>query len=144
MNSCGDCNACCKRAAIRFSEGVKDKDTLCSRYCNGCTIYANRPSVCRDFNCLWLQAEMPIELRPDHTGVMVYVKPDAGGGMRIMLEEVEPNSFDVRNLTPAQVDLVTNVSSIAAIQEVPTRLLHRTYDWRLQQVDLPLMLLEAA
>jgi len=51
---CGDCTLCCKVMAI------EELDKLAGKWCRhcepgrGCRIYENRPSECREFNCLWL------------------------------------------------------------------------------------------
>jgi len=142
--ACGDCKVCCKRFAVVFNKGIKRKDVPCKYQCSGCTVYDNRPVACRDFNCLWLTNELPVDLRPDKTSVMAYAKPDVGGGVRIMLEEVEPGSFDIKHPTPAQVDLTTAIIAIAAGQEGPVRLFHRSYDRQLKEVDLPRILREVA
>jgi hypothetical protein len=52
--SCGSCSMCCKFFAI--PEVNKSPEEWC-KYCRpgkgGCTIYANRPKVCQDFECWW-------------------------------------------------------------------------------------------
>jgi hypothetical protein len=80
-NACGSCNACCKFPAIGHVPGFGAKPIHQMCYlCNegtGCTIYATRPQVCREFKCLWLESqawpdqEFPLELRPDQCGVMI-------------------------------------------------------------------------
>lgn len=73
-NHCGGCNLCCKLPYIPALE--KQSGAMC-RNCVadwGCRIYHARPSVCRDFKCLWLKSQerndrMPPELRPDKCGV---------------------------------------------------------------------------
>jgi Fe-S-cluster containining protein len=72
MNKCGDCNACCKVAAIE--ELDKPAGVLCKYYDNGCTIYDTRPEACRNFQCLYLQQSIPEKYRPDNVGVM-FEKP---------------------------------------------------------------------
>ena len=38
----------------------------------GCKIYASRPSVCREFECLWLTTrELPSNMRPDRIGTIL-------------------------------------------------------------------------
>jgi uncharacterized protein len=44
----------------------------------GCSIYAARPQVCRDFECEWLTSrELPRPLRPDRIGTIFMEADDA-------------------------------------------------------------------
>ena len=52
--ACGDCTLCCKVMAIE--ELAKPVSSWCP-HCKpgrGCLIYANRPTECQTFSCLWL------------------------------------------------------------------------------------------
>lgn len=84
MRECGNCVACCRLPAIK--ELAKPFDTLC-KFSDGkcCTIYAERPDVCRRFNCMWLQDRLPEQCKPTEIGavfgdhgevVTVWVEPD--------------------------------------------------------------------
>lgn len=68
---CGDCQACCH--LIGVSELGKPYATTCQHQCAaGCAIYKARPFGCRVYECNWrLTPEMPMELRPDLSGIMV-------------------------------------------------------------------------
>jgi hypothetical protein len=52
---CGNCSVCCKIPSI--PEINKPSNTWCHHYAKGvgCSIYQDRPQVCRDFKCYWLQ-----------------------------------------------------------------------------------------
>jgi|GEM_PF-871960 len=72
---CGSCTACCTVLAI--IELHKPARWACDHVnCQGCGIYEDRPSSCREFNCAWLRNEIPGDtsrdesLRPDRLGVM--------------------------------------------------------------------------
>lgn len=69
---CGSCSLCCKVLAVPELE--KPGNTWC-KDCNksgGCAIYESRPSICRDFQCLWLQFDdMPDELQPNRCKVIL-------------------------------------------------------------------------
>lgn len=71
---CGSCSWCCRIPAIPALG--KPKDVWCG-HCRpghgGCSIYADRPEVCRDFACLWLSGSGPEALRPDRSKVMFTV-----------------------------------------------------------------------
>jgi hypothetical protein len=73
---CGECTVCCTALAIDKPEIQKDAGVTC-RHCRaGCTIYATRPALCRDFYCGWRQ--LPIlddSRRPDRSGVFVELEP---------------------------------------------------------------------
>ena len=91
---CGTCNLCCKLLSV--AEFNKRIDTWCPHArpgCGGCSIYADRPSSCREFRCGWLsglpefgdegfpaRCKMVLSLRvPPHSireqGIMVTVDP---------------------------------------------------------------------
>lgn len=143
-NHCGDCNACCKRFSIpeiKWMGGdAKPKDILCDKYCNGCTIYEERPKPCVDYECLWLKINsvnnsLPVSLRPDNCDVMVTARFEEGVG-HLLLDEVKENSFDVTNMTPAQKSLVTEVTKLMANQTIPTALFVRSYDWDVKRINI--------
>jgi Fe-S-cluster containining protein len=57
MKQCGTCTLCCKLLAIPVL--VKPGGEWC-RHClpgHGCSIYDQRPEVCRTFACQWLRDE---------------------------------------------------------------------------------------
>ena len=69
--SCGECTMCC--SALEIEELKKAAGPLCANCVSGggCSIYANRPQVCRDFECEWLrQRHLTRPFRPDRIGVI--------------------------------------------------------------------------
>lgn len=57
MRSCGDCSLCCKLPRIEFGpDGCKAAGEWCEQCVpgRGCSLYDDRPEVCRRFSCLWL------------------------------------------------------------------------------------------
>ncbi len=69
--TCGECNACCKVFPI---PDVGKDDTKWCRHCEigkGCTIYEHRPTVCRDYVCMWLHGVGDESYRPDRIGVLI-------------------------------------------------------------------------
>ncbi len=71
---CGTCTACCKVQPIRTPELTKTSHVLCvhCREAEGCQIHAQRPQVCRDFDCGWrLLPALPEHWRPDLSGIFV-------------------------------------------------------------------------
>ncbi|MBB6191160.1 hypothetical protein FHS51_001382 [Sphingobium wenxiniae] len=76
--SCGSCTLCCTVMKVTMPSSVKPAHTACE-HCTlaGCSIYADRPDVCAEFQCLWLatqqapQFAMPSSFRPDRCGVLI-------------------------------------------------------------------------
>ena len=81
MRSCGECSLCCKVLAIKELE--KPDQEWCKHVIKkkGCAIYADRPQVCKDFMCLWLdeKSKFPDSYRPDKIGA-VFLPFDKPGG----------------------------------------------------------------
>ena len=71
--SCGTCTLCCRLPDIDLFD--KPANEWC-RHCvagKGCSIYADRPSVCRDFLCLWMTEEgLDAAWEPSRSHMMVY------------------------------------------------------------------------
>lgn len=91
---CGDCHECCSV----FPLGDKPAGVLC-QHCGdkGCKKYAERPQVCKDFECIWLQqqkynAANP-ELRPDKSGLIVSFKGVIDGVRVMAVNETRPGAW---------------------------------------------------
>ncbi len=70
--SCGACTMCC--SALEIAELKKPVGRVCEncRLGGGCSIYADRPQVCRDFECEWLtRRDLSRNLRPDLVGAIL-------------------------------------------------------------------------
>jgi len=52
--TCGDCTLCCKVMAIEELAKPASHWCLHCKPGRGCTVYADRPAECENFNCLWL------------------------------------------------------------------------------------------
>lgn len=91
MRTCGECTLCCKIPAI---EGLKATNTWCKHVCaGGCSIYPERPKVCREFECWWLtHPEMPDNMRPDKVDFYVVGK-DEDSLLRVMVNDVHPTAW---------------------------------------------------
>jgi hypothetical protein len=86
--SCGECSLCCKLPPIDTPELQKPANTWCP-HCRpgkgGCGIYETRPTLCRNYRCLWLKdATLGEEWKPSHcrmylhftsAGLVVVVDP---------------------------------------------------------------------
>jgi hypothetical protein len=68
---------CC--SALEIAELRKPAGPLCGhcRKAGGCTIYSERPQVCRDFECEWLtRRDLSRQLRPDLVGAILMEDSD--------------------------------------------------------------------
>ena len=84
MKSCGTCGLCCKLMAIPTLQ--KPRHTWCSHYVmrGGCGIYADRPSECSAFHCLYLVTpELGDAWRPDKAKFMIWTGRE---GRRLIIE----------------------------------------------------------
>lgn len=86
---CGPCSVCCRLPDI--VELDKPINTMCAhadpdRKQGACTIYNNRPEVCREFECAWKQGLGGEYDRPDILGVMwqTVTMPDGGPGLGVV------------------------------------------------------------
>src|SRR5688500_17002346 len=99
--SCGECRACCITLGFQAREGEasfeKPYGVPCPHLVQiGCGIYAERPPVCRRFECGWLQApNLPEALRPDRCGVLFCVNDNVHGeGDAVYAYELRPGAAD--------------------------------------------------
>jgi hypothetical protein len=62
----------------------------------GCAIYADRPPVCRRFECAWISApNLPEALRPDRSGVLFCTNDNPRGeGYVVFAYEMRPGAVD--------------------------------------------------
>lgn len=62
---CGDCTLCCKLMGIEELKKPANKWCELVQIGKGCGDYENRPKSCRDFQCMWLQGQLPEDLKPN-------------------------------------------------------------------------------
>lgn len=71
MRECGECVACCRDLSV--TELEKPAYVPCDKLCDkGCSIYEERPDVCRNFHCAWIQGHLGEDDRPDKSGAIVW------------------------------------------------------------------------
>ena len=92
MNTCGECNACCHSLGFTDESDYNKEDATivasqdqitalnliypyggsCNLLssCGACSVYDNRPNVCREYECGYIDYDLPIEFRPDNIGVI--------------------------------------------------------------------------
>ena len=90
---CGQCSECCTYMSVNEIE--KPEDTKCAHdTAKGCAIYAERPSGCQTFVCLWIQGAFPQSARPDRIGAFVYHDPNTKLGPSLIVAETQFNALD--------------------------------------------------
>lgn len=94
---CGACSMCCKLPSIAALN--KPADRWC-KHCVpglfGCTIYADRPEACVEFQCEWLRHEdLPDVWYPANSKMVLNVGPSQGQFrfMNVMVDPGSPNRW---------------------------------------------------
>ena len=99
---CGSCSLCCKLPSVRdFNKPI---DTWCS-HCRpgkgGCSIYADRPNMCRAFVCGWLASDkIPPEWFPAKSKMILQQR-----GERHIFVAVDPTFPNVWRNEPYHSDI---------------------------------------
>ena len=77
---CGDCAACCEGHLIGKSHGnsfgLGKKCIFLVK--QECTIYEERPEVCRKYHCMWKQGLFSEWMKPNKSGVIISAKWENG------------------------------------------------------------------
>lgn len=74
---CGSCTSCCTLLEV---EAVGTSVNEWCKHCEagkGCTIYDDRPQMCRSFSCAWLQGHLGDDWFPETSGLVVHFSQDA-------------------------------------------------------------------
>jgi hypothetical protein len=74
---CGPCSLCCD--ALEVAAVGKPVNQLCRHWVvgSGCSIYKDRPQMCRSFSCAWLQGHFSDEWFPDTARLVVHFSQGA-------------------------------------------------------------------
>lgn len=90
---CGDCTGCCQGIlAVNVHGNLAQGRRPCYFLVdNKCTIYNERPSVCRNYQCAWSQGILDEDMRPDKCGIMVSVADAEDGSQYLKVVELWPN-----------------------------------------------------
>ena len=88
VRQCGSCNLCCD--VLEVTAVAKPVNELCRHWAsgNGCTIYDDRPQMCRSFSCAWLQGHLGEEWYPETARMVVHFSQDA------INVQVDPSNAD--------------------------------------------------
>jgi hypothetical protein len=92
--SCGTCSLCCKVFEVPPVNN-KPAGKWCSN-CSpgrGCSIWADRPSMCRDYHCHWhYDLSLGPEWRPD-TAKFILSREPGGIWLSIVVDTAQPNAW---------------------------------------------------
>lgn len=90
---CGDCTGCCQGIlAVNVHGNLAQGRRPCYFLVdNKCTIYNERPNVCRKYQCAWSQGILDEDMRPDKCGIMVSVADAEDGSQYLRVVELWPN-----------------------------------------------------
>ena len=105
-NHCGSCTACCRVFAIPALEKPAGKWCDHCAIGVGCKIYEQRPTMCQEFECLWLNSRsrddirehIGDELRPDRCKVVFHPTTDPD----VMSATLLPGSPDAWRRKPVK------------------------------------------
>lgn len=107
IDRCGDCHSCCKSFGwiddnqIKLIElDIQYEWDRCSKLCdnNRCTIYDKRPQTCSDFECLYVESDLPEEYLPEKIGFVTEMRMDAEGHFL----NIVPNQSAKSGVTPEE------------------------------------------
>jgi Fe-S-cluster containining protein len=91
--TCGTCTMCCKVFKIPALD--KPAGTWCT-HCipgNGCKVYADRPILCRQFECLWLEEnDIPEIWKPERSKMVLSTSPTTGF-MHVQVDPGQPSAW---------------------------------------------------
>ena len=105
IDRCGDCYSCCKSYSSLSDNQIEliDLDIQyefdrCSKLCsnNRCTIYDKRPKTCSNYECLYVESDLPEEYLPEKVGFVTQLRRDGEG----LFLNIVPNESKKYNIDP--------------------------------------------
>lgn len=129
---CGSCYACCvwlgitelqkhtAQACKHLSGALSDDGT------KRCSIYADRPTACSRYECLWVEGYGPDWLQPKNSGILLTPYPPQMGGNFAITMMV----FDTARAQPMLKKAITELLQLHADLEL------RVVDWQSKQTWL--------
>ena len=118
---CGTCTACCTGTLFtKIFDAMVRRGEPCPYVCGGCTIYEDRPEICRNFQCMWLanpDNDYPAWLKPDVCNFVVSRKtfdmptgpdPEELGYMTVTVDYLRMNEVGVGETKAVEFNLFYN------------------------------------
>lgn len=135
--TCGSCVACCVAPSIDAAADypqAKPPRQRCRHlddYGRGCSIYAGRCQVCREYRCLWLQGALGVGNRPDKLGVIWRASYLPDGQPYLSAMELRPLAYESPRNERFRDELVTDFELISVVRADGTH-----YWWSPTSLDL--------
>ena len=84
--SCGSCSMCCYLPSFEVGEWKKPENQWC-RHCSGnsCNIYAERPELCQEFECMWLMCTILGDHWYPKKSKIIVTSPTKNGEWRLVV-----------------------------------------------------------
>lgn len=118
--NCDECTVCCTSLRIEEPELMKKADVPCPHLSceRGCSIYNERPGVCRTWYCGWrILPFLKADMRPDRAGVLI--RTDASNYTFQPVSREDASKLLEMNVMNAIASLVANDFNVYL--SVPTR-----------------------
>lgn len=91
MRSCNGCTKCCEGYVTGEAKGIPFYPGKPCHFqsCKGCSIYNDRPKLCRDFKCVWVEQNSPLPewMYPKVSNIIVTRKEYGNGKDYIEITE---------------------------------------------------------
>jgi hypothetical protein len=85
---------CCKLPLIKELEKPTDQWCRHAVIGKGCGIYADRPPICRNFNCQWiLDARLGPEWKPEKAKFILYLDPQKQEVFHVAVDPAFPDAW---------------------------------------------------
>jgi len=107
IDRCGDCHSCCKSfGALQSNQiqlidlGIQYEWGRCNKLCdnNRCTIYETKPQSCSDYECVYVESDLPVEYIPERVGFVTNLRTYKN----VHYLDVTPNESRKHNFTSEQ------------------------------------------
>ena len=78
MKPCGDCNLCCTGYLLGEVEDIPFGNlNKCHRLIDKkCSIYEDRPDMCKKYYCAWAQGLFPDWMKPNKSDIVISIEVD--------------------------------------------------------------------
>ena len=139
IDRCGDCHSCCKSFGwidnnqIRLIElDIQYEWDRCNKLCdnNRCTIYDNRPKTCSDFECLYVESDLPEEYLPEKVGFVTDLRRDEHGlFLNIVPNESKKYNIDARKFGEENIENITS-QDLSGVKENCTSIARENKRWK--------------
>src|ERR1700744_5053490 len=117
---CGNCTLCCKTMGVHDeAAGFHKPEGQWCTHCNpkkGCGIYANRPTPCQEFECLWLQGTLPVEWMPNKIHAVWYVTHDDGNKKQKFIVNIDPAYPEALDKLRPVIERTAEISPVVIVE----------------------------